>query len=167
MNLLEKKLEPRMTMSTYDSIHSYKDLNVTIFPYVFLLLLPDIIFHSVLLIIYKSFDSYNVTIAVLTLIKLVGLTLWFYKYKKYNDINIKNESIDNKESLFTCLIYQNIQCLISLLIFLGTIYNIFSTKYKYVAIGEILFNLPLMVIFFIYYSIKLNSSESIEYYLPK
>ena len=157
-----------MSTSIYGSIHSYKDLNITIFPYVFLLLLPELIFHSVLLIIYKSFDSFNITIAGLTLIKLVGLMLWFYKYKKYNDINIKNEAIDNKRKAFLLVwIYQNIQCLISLLIFFGTIYNIFSTKYKYVAIGEILFNLPLMVIFFIYYSIKLNSNESIEYYLPK
>ena len=138
-----------MSNSIYGSIHSYKDLNITIFPYVFLLLLPELIFHSVLLIIYKAFDSFNITIAALTLIKIVGLMLWFNKYKKYNDINIKNESIDNKRKAFLLVwIYQNIQCLISLLIFLGTIYNIFSTKYKYVAIGEILFNLPLMVIFF-------------------
>ena len=73
-----------MSTSTYDSIHSYKDLNITIFPYVFLLMLPELIFHSVLLIIYKSFDSFNITIAALTLIKLVGLMPWFYKYKKYN-----------------------------------------------------------------------------------
>lgn len=157
-----------MAISTYDSIHSYKDLNVTIFPYVLLLLLPDIIFHSVLLIIYNSFDSYNVTIAVLTLIKLVGLTLWFYKYKKYNDINIKNESIDNKRKAFLLVwIYQNIQCLISLLIFLGTVYNIFSNKYEYVTVADMLYNLPLMVIFFVFYSIKLNSNDSIQYYLPK
>lgn len=157
-----------MAISTYDSIHSYKDLNVTIFPYVLLLLLPDIIFHSVLLIIYKSFDSYNVTIAVLTLIKLVGLTLWFYKYKKYNDINIKNESIDNKRKAFLLVwIYQNIQCLISLLIFLGTVYNLFSNKYEYVTVVDMLYNLPLMVIFFVFYSIKLNSNDSIQYYLPK
>lgn len=165
---MEKKLDPSMAISTYDSIHSYKDLNVTIFPYVLLLLLPDIIFHSVLLIIYNSFDSYNVTIAVLTLIKLVGLTLWFYKYKKYNDINIKNESIDNKRKAFLLVwIYQNIQCLISLLIFLGTVYNIFSNKYEYVTVADMLYNLPLMVIFFVFYSIKLNSNDSIQYYLPK
>ena len=127
-----------------------------------------LIFHSVLLIIYKSFDSYNVTIAVLILIKLVGLTLWFYKYKTYNDINIKNESLDNKRKAFLLVwIYQNIQCLISLLIFLGTVYNIYSNKYEYVTVADMLYNLPLMVIFFVFYSIKLNSNDSIQYYLPE
>ena len=44
---------------------------------------------------------------------------------------------------------------------------ILSNKYEYVTVADMLYNLPLMVIFFVFYSIKLNSNESIQYYLPE